>query len=79
MADVEVDAPAPVAIFNNVVPKDIAAEAGNVKLFNRWSFEDVDIRDISLTYVDNPPVLRVTCGVSRRSICWAGLQERRLC
>jgi small subunit ribosomal protein S5e len=32
-----------------VLPQDIASEAGTVKLFNKWSYEDVEIRDISLT------------------------------
>lgn len=31
------------------LPKDIVSEIGSVKLFNRWSYEDVEIRDISLT------------------------------
>jgi len=31
------------------LPKDILAQAGTIKLFNRWSYEDVEIRDISLT------------------------------
>lgn len=32
-----------------VLPKDVTAEVGSIKLFNRWSYEDVEIRDISLT------------------------------
>ena len=32
-----------------VLPKDVAAEIGSIKLFNKWSYEDVEIRDISLT------------------------------
>ncbi|KAK6825756.1 hypothetical protein PG987_013250 [Apiospora arundinis] len=32
-----------------VLPKDVVSEIGSVKLFNRWSYEDVEIRDISLT------------------------------
>lgn len=32
-----------------VLPKDIVNEIGSVKLFNKWSYEDVEIRDISLT------------------------------
>ncbi|KAK0634348.1 putative 40S ribosomal protein S5 [Bombardia bombarda] len=32
-----------------VLPKEVLAEVGSVKLFNRWSYEDVEIRDISLT------------------------------
>jgi small subunit ribosomal protein S5e len=31
------------------LPKEIVSEIGSVKLFNRWSYEDVEIRDISLT------------------------------
>ncbi len=34
-----------------VLPKDVTSEIGSVKLFNKWSYEDVEIRDISLTYV----------------------------
>lgn len=33
----------------NVLPKDVVAEIGTPKLFNKWSYEDVEIRDISLT------------------------------
>lgn len=32
-----------------VLPKEVLAEIGSIKLFNRWSYEDVEIRDISLT------------------------------
>ena len=32
-----------------VLPKDVTSEIGSVKLFNKWSYEDVEIRDISLT------------------------------
>ncbi|KAI2610878.1 40S ribosomal protein S5 [Hypoxylon fragiforme] len=32
-----------------VLPKDVTSEIGSIKLFNRWSYEDVEIRDISLT------------------------------
>lgn len=38
-----------VAQNSDVLPKDVLAEAGSVKLFNRWSYEDVEIKDISLT------------------------------
>ncbi|KAF5097309.1 hypothetical protein D0Z00_002450 [Geotrichum galactomycetum] len=31
------------------LPADLIAESGSVKLFNKWSFEDVEIKDISLT------------------------------
>jgi small subunit ribosomal protein S5e len=33
-----------------VLPKEVTAEIGSIKLFNKWSYEDVEIRDISLTY-----------------------------
>ena len=36
-----------------VLPKEVTAEIGSVKLFNKWSYEDVEIRDISLTYVSS--------------------------
>lgn len=32
-----------------VLPKEVTEEIGSVKLFNKWSYEDVEIRDISLT------------------------------
>jgi small subunit ribosomal protein S5e len=32
-----------------VLPKEVLAEQGQVKLFNKWSYEDVEVRDISLT------------------------------
>lgn len=32
-----------------VLPKDVTSELGTIKLFNRWSYDDVEIRDISLT------------------------------
>lgn len=38
-------------ITSNVLPKDVLSEIGTVKLFNKWSYEDVEIRDISLTWV----------------------------
>lgn len=34
----------------NVLPKDVVSEIGHVKLFNKWSYDDLEIRDISLTY-----------------------------
>ena len=45
--EVEVEAPT----GYQVLPKDVTAEIGSTKLFNKWSYEDVEIRDISLTYV----------------------------
>lgn len=43
--EVEVESPA-----TQILPKEVTAEIGSVKLFNKWSYEDVEIRDISLTY-----------------------------
>ena len=45
----EVEAPQ----TTQVLPKDVTNEIGSTKLFNKWSYEDVEIRDISLTYVDH--------------------------
>ncbi|KAK3650838.1 ribosomal protein S5 [Elasticomyces elasticus] len=47
MSDGEVEVEAPQGY--QVLPKDVTAEIGSVKLFNKWSYEDVEIRDISLT------------------------------
>lgn len=33
----------------DILPKEVMNEVGSIKLFNKWSFEDVEIRDISLT------------------------------
>jgi len=33
-----------------VLPKDVTDELGSIKLFNKWSYEDIEIRDMSLTY-----------------------------
>jgi small subunit ribosomal protein S5e len=38
------------SILTDVLPKDVVKEVGNVKLFNKWDY-DVEVRDISLTYV----------------------------
>lgn len=46
----EVEVENPSALYP-VLPKDVQAEVGSIKLFNKWSYEDVEIRDISLTYV----------------------------
>jgi hypothetical protein len=35
--------------FSTVLPKEVLAEQGSIKLFNKWSYDDVEIRDISLT------------------------------
>jgi len=44
-AEVEVDSPSGYM----ALPKDVASEVGSIKLFNKWSYEDVEVRDISLT------------------------------
>ncbi|KAI9889500.1 MAG: 40S ribosomal protein S5-1 [Vezdaea aestivalis] len=43
--EVEVENP----VTSAVLPNDILSEIGSIKLFNKWSYEDVEIRDISLT------------------------------
>jgi len=43
--EVEVESPSDYA----VLPKEVTDEIGSIKLFNKWSYEDVEIRDISLT------------------------------
>merc|ERR1712187_436705 len=60
----EVEVENPTAAYT-MLPKDVLAEMGRVKLFNKWSYEDVEIRDISLTdYVQirNPVYLPHTAG-----------------
>ncbi|KAL3469185.1 ribosomal protein S7 domain-containing protein [Aspergillus californicus] len=60
--EVEVELPAGAY---NTLPKDALAEMGTVKLFNRWSYEDVEIRDISLTdyiQIRSPVYLPHTAG-----------------
>jgi len=47
MSDGEVEVEAPQGY--PVLPKDVSQEIGSTKLFNKWSYEDVEIRDISLT------------------------------
>lgn len=44
----EVEVENPTAVYT-MLPKDALSEMGSVKLFNKWSYEDVEIRDISLT------------------------------
>lgn len=41
------------ALVSDVLPKDVVKEVGNIKLFNKWDY-DVEVRDISLTYVEPP-------------------------
>ena len=51
MSDGEVEVEAVQGV--QVLPKDVVTEIGSTKLFNKWSYEDVEIRDISLTYVED--------------------------
>ena len=32
-----------------VLPKEVTDEIGTIKLFNKWAYDDVEVRDISLT------------------------------
>ena len=52
MSDGEVEVEKPAGY--PVLPKDVTSEIGSTKLFNKWSYEDVEIRDISLTCVRRP-------------------------
>lgn len=52
--EVEVENPS----GTTILPKDITDEIGSIKLFNKWTYEDVEIRDISLTY-DSPRTVRI--------------------
>ena len=68
MSDGEVEVEAPQGY--PVLPKDVSQEIGATKLFNKWSYEDVEIRDISLTYAF--PVFsfpRMSCFGRNRDIC----------
>ncbi|POS76472.1 40S ribosomal protein S5 [Diaporthe helianthi] len=59
--EIEVEA----ASSYQVLPKDIVQEIGSIKLFNKWSYEDVEIRDISLTdyiQIRNPVYLPHSAG-----------------
>ncbi|KAF7160499.1 hypothetical protein CNMCM5623_006098 [Aspergillus felis] len=60
----EVEVENPSGAFQ-ALPKDALAEMGTVKLFNKWSYEDVEIRDISLTdyiQIRNPVYIPHTAG-----------------
>lgn len=38
-----------------VLPKEVTDEIGTIKLFNKWAYDDVEVRDISLTSVTHLP------------------------
>ncbi len=76
-AEVEVDNPSGYL----VLPKDVTAEIGTVKLFNKWSYEDVEVRDISLTCVYPvlfDPIIRINIrvGVLSMTACLRGRHLR---
>uniref|UniRef100_A0A060T458 ARAD1A14410p n=1 Tax=Blastobotrys adeninivorans TaxID=409370 RepID=A0A060T458_BLAAD len=48
MAEEEQYSEQQVQLFTQL-PKDVVAGQGQVRLFNKWSFDDVEVRDISLT------------------------------
>jgi small subunit ribosomal protein S5e len=39
----------PISTKTAILPAEIVGD-GSIKLFNKWSFEDVEVKDISLTY-----------------------------
>ncbi len=41
---------AEIEVPSNILPKEVTKDIGTVKLFNKWDY-DVEVRDISLTYV----------------------------
>lgn len=48
MSDAEIEVEVEASGYQ-VLPKEVTDEIGSIKLFNKWSYEDVEIRDISLT------------------------------
>jgi small subunit ribosomal protein S5e len=42
-----------------VLPTDIVGD-GSIKIFNKWSYEDVQVKDISLTYYIPHPIQQLT-------------------
>lgn len=52
-----------------VLPKDVAQEIGTVKLFNKWTYEDVEVKDISLTYVSPARICDARMGPGRDGQC----------
>jgi small subunit ribosomal protein S5e len=35
----------------DILPKEVTKDVGTIKLFGRWDYVEVEVRDISLTYV----------------------------
>lgn len=47
------------------LPVDVLAESQGIRLFNKWSYDDVEVKDISLTdyiQIRNPVYLPHTAG-----------------
>ena len=67
--EVEVEVPA----AYQSLPKEVTDEIGQgIKLFNKWSYEDVEIRDISLTYVPVVPLFGLFWGEGKATGQWGG-------
>ncbi|BFZ54924.1 ribosomal protein S5 [Savitreella phatthalungensis] len=52
-------------VNNGVLPADVLANAGTIKLFNKWDYSDVEVKDISLVdYIQlrHPVYLAHTAG-----------------
>jgi small subunit ribosomal protein S5e len=49
MAEVEVEQQPQEIVLFTPLPKDVTANAGQIKLFNKWSYDEVEVKDISLT------------------------------
>jgi small subunit ribosomal protein S5e len=49
MAEVEVEQQPQEIVLFTPLPKDVTASAGQIKLFNKWSYDEVEVKDISLT------------------------------
>ena len=39
----------PAANGYEVLPKEVLDQIGQIKLFGKWSYDEVDVRDISLS------------------------------
>lgn len=53
----------------DILPKDVVKEVGSVKLFNKWDYSDVEVRDISLTYVSSPSSRKRKAARAREQLC----------
>jgi len=65
----------------SVLPKEVTNEIGSIKLFNKWAYEDVEIRDISLTYdISFSRAFMWRAGILqiKLSSAWKNLEEKLL-